>query len=78
MITFRMSAEVNEDRRVLVVLPPEVPVGKAELVVTVAAELPEDKKPGRTSLADWAEANAENWGNRLNSEKVDGFTGRRF
>ena len=32
----------------------------------------------RTSLADWAEANAENWGEQLGSEDVEGFTGRRY
>lgn len=32
----------------------------------------------RTSLADWAEQNAEHWGSELSSENVEGFTGRRF
>ncbi|HEX3147763.1 MAG TPA: hypothetical protein VHR66_06740 [Gemmataceae bacterium] len=36
------------------------------------------KKPPRTSLADWAEENAEDWGDRINSENVESFTGRRF
>jgi hypothetical protein len=58
-------------------LPPEVPTGQAELVVTVASPVP-DKKPPRTSLADWAEENAEHWGKQLSSEDVEGFTGRRF
>ena len=35
------------------------------------------KRPG-TSLADWAEQNAEDWGDQLSSEDVEGFTGRRF
>jgi hypothetical protein len=35
MITVRMSAEVKDDRRVVLTLPPEVPTGRAELVVTV-------------------------------------------
>jgi len=35
------------------------------------------KRPG-TSLADWAEENAEDWGDQLTSEDVEGFTGRRF
>lgn len=39
---------------------------------------PESPVRQRTSLADWAEQNAEDWGNRLNSEDVEGFTGRRF
>ena len=35
------------------------------------------KRPG-TSLAEWAEQNAEDWGDELNSENVEAFTGRRF
>jgi hypothetical protein len=77
MITFRIAAEVKDDRRVVLTLPPEVPTGHTELVVTVTSAPAEKKRP-RTSLANWAEANAENWGNRLNSEDVEGFTGRRF
>lgn len=36
MITFRTFAEVMSDRQVVVSLPPETPVGRAELVVTVS------------------------------------------
>jgi hypothetical protein len=39
MITFRASAEISADRRVVLTLPPETPIGKAELVVTVAPQL---------------------------------------
>ena len=77
MITFRTTTEVNDDRRVVLKLPPEVPTGQVELVVSVDSPAPDKKQP-RTSLADWAEANAEHWGNRLSSEDVEGFTGRRF
>ena len=35
------------------------------------------KRPG-TSLAVWAEQNAEDWGDQMNSENVEAFTGRRF
>jgi hypothetical protein len=35
MITLRMTTEVRDDRRVTLTLPPEVPTGPAELVVTV-------------------------------------------
>jgi hypothetical protein len=77
MITFEITADVKDDRRVVLTLPPEVPTGQAKLVVTVDSPPPQSKLP-RTSLADWAEANAENWGNRLSSEDVEGFTGRRF
>jgi hypothetical protein len=77
MITFRITADVKDDHRVVLTLPPEVPTGQTELVVTVKSTAQQDKQP-RTSLADWAEANAESWGNQLSSEDVEGFTGRRF
>jgi hypothetical protein len=35
MITVRMTTEVPDDRRVVLTLPPEVPTGRADLVVTV-------------------------------------------
>jgi hypothetical protein len=35
MITLRMTTDVPDDRRVVLTLPPEVPTGRAELVVTV-------------------------------------------
>ena len=78
MITFRITTDVKGDRRVVLTLPPEVPTGQAELVVTVASQGTEAPKRPGTSLADWAEANAEDWGDRLSSDDVEGFTGRRF
>ena len=76
MITFRLIADIKDDRRVVLALPPEVPTGNTELIVTVGSVEATSKRP-RTSLADWANANAEDWGERLSSEDVDGFTGRR-
>jgi hypothetical protein len=35
MITLHITTEVADDRRVVLTLPPEVPTGKAELVVTI-------------------------------------------
>ena len=78
MVTFRTSADVSEDRRVTLTVPAEVPVGKHEFVVTVATRPNDKARRPRSSLADWAEQNAEAWGDRLNSEDVEGFTGRRF
>jgi hypothetical protein len=76
MITFRVSADVRDDHRVVLILPPEVPTGRSELIVSVApAPVAESKSP-RSSLADWAETNAEHWGSRLSSADVGGFTGR--
>ena len=77
MITMQITVEVKEDRQVIVTLPPEVPTGQAELVISVASA-PADKKKPRTSLAEWAEANAENWGDKISSADVEGFTGRRY
>jgi len=78
MITFRVATDVKDDRRVVLTLPPEAPTGAVELIVTVDSPAAREDKPPRTSLADWAEAQAENWGTRLSSEDVEGFTGRRF
>ena len=77
MITLRLTADINADRRVVLTLPPEVPTGQADLVVTVESAQLKEKQP-RTSLAAWVDANAENWGAQFSSENVEGFTGRRF
>jgi hypothetical protein len=78
MLTFRTTAEVKEDRRIDLTLPPETPLGKAELVVTLSPQREAPEKPPRTSLADWAEQHAEQWGDRLDSSDVAKFTGRDF
>ena len=47
MISFRTSLEIGSDRRVVLMLPPETPVGAAELLVTVAPQWqPADARPG--------------------------------
>jgi hypothetical protein len=38
MITFRISTDVEADRQVVLTLPPQTPLGKAELTVTVAPQ----------------------------------------
>jgi len=55
----------------------EIHLNSSPVVPSKLAERPQEKQP-RTSLADWADANAEHWGTQLNSEDVEGFTGRRF
>ena len=77
MISFQVTTDLKDDRRVVLILPPEVPTGQTRLVVTVESSCPPDKQP-RTSLAAWAETNGEHWGKELSSENVEGFTGRRF
>ena len=76
MITFRVSADIQDDRRVILTVPPEVPTGKNELIVSVATELEVTTRLPRSSLADWADAHAEHWGNQLSATDVEGFTGR--
>jgi hypothetical protein len=77
MITMQITVDVKDDRQVVLTLPLEVPTGQTELIVTVAPQSAQKKKP-RTSLAEWAEANAEHWGDKISSEAVEGFTGRRY
>jgi hypothetical protein len=36
MITIRTSTEITSDRQIVLNLPPETPLGKADLVLTVA------------------------------------------
>lgn len=78
MITFRTLADVSDDRQVTLRVPPEVQAGKHEFVVMVATRPADKARRPRSSLAEWAERNAEAWGDRLNSEDVEKFTGRRF
>jgi hypothetical protein len=54
MITFRIKTDVNDDRRVVLTLPPEVPTGQAELVVSVDSRTPQTQHL-QTNLADWIE-----------------------
>jgi hypothetical protein len=46
MITIRTTTDVTTDRQIVVTLPPETPIGKAEIVVTVAPQGGEPVKNG--------------------------------
>ena len=70
MITFRVSADVKGDRRVILTLPPEVPTGKNDLIVSIASESEGSAKLPRSSLADWADQHAEHWGNELSASRM--------
>jgi len=50
MITFRVSAEVSNDRRVTLTVPPEVPAGKNDFVVSVATQSDDRAKRPRSSV----------------------------
>lgn len=79
MTLLHLTVDVGTDRKVVLELPPEVPVGKAKITVSIESESAQrpPKRP-RSSLADWAEKNAENYGGSIRSDDVEGFTGRRF
>jgi hypothetical protein len=76
MIVIRISADVPDDRRIVLALPPEVPTGRNELTVSIESESETKQKHRRSSLADWAETHAEHWGSQLSAADVEGFTGR--
>ena len=76
MITLQVTVDVKYGRRVVLTLPPEVPVGPTEMTVTITQQTG-SRKPPRTSLAEWAETNGEHLGDRVRSGDVEGFTGRR-
>ena len=65
MITFRISTEVKDDRQVVLTLPPEVPTGKAELVVTVDSPPSDQAKRASAALLSAMEAEP-----RLSQEDV--------
>lgn len=81
MNSFRASIEVDKDRRATIVVPPEFPTGRVDVVITAVEPngltFRQGAKP-RTSLADWARENAEHWGDEIKSTDVEGFTGRRY
>ena len=63
MITFRTSTDVRADRQVVLTLPPEVPTGRANLLVSVGESLVEDEEPDLARrfnelASEWKEANA--------------------
>jgi hypothetical protein len=63
VITFRVTTDVKDDRRIVVTLPPDVPTGEAELVVTVKSPVAETKQP-RPRLPN----RAETWSRRGRKE----------
>ena len=77
MYTIRILTDIGADRHINLILPPDAPTGKSELELNIKPQI-EQKKLPRTSLTEWAKEFAEDWGERLKSTDVEGFTGRRF
>jgi hypothetical protein len=55
-----------------------LPEGTSVNVEPVSAQASATPKRPGTSLADWAENNAESWGDRIRSDDVESFTGRKY
>ena len=69
MMTFRLSADVQNDHRIVLTCPPRCRTGKRNSSSVSSEAGKPDRRP-RTSLVDWAEENSEHWGNRLDASDV--------
>ena len=76
MITFRTSADVPEDRHVVVNLPPETPVGRAELVVTVVPQGSKDSARG--SVRRWFGSVRSGDARSADNERIDADLARSY
>ncbi len=77
MAIIRVTADIKQDRRVEIVLPPDTPLGQAELTISIEPTAA-PPLPRKASLAEWARKYAEDMGDDVKSTDVEGFTGRRF
>lgn len=77
MATIRLTADITEERRIEIVLPPDTPLGQAELTLTIES-VATPPPPRKFSLSDWAAKYAEDMGDDVKSTDVEGFTGRRY
>lgn len=75
MSTVRFTAEVLPDGTIQPPNGVHIPPGKVEITVESPVGSSEEP-PQRRSLADWADREAEHWGERLQSSDVSSFTGR--
>ena len=53
MITMQITVEVKYDRQGVLTLPPEVPTGQTELVVTVSPQSRPRRKPAELRAPRW-------------------------
>ena len=75
MSIVRCTGEVLADGTLRLPKGIQLVPGKAEVTIE-QSEGATNEVPQRRSLADWAEENAEHWGERLRAEDVSSFTGR--
>ena len=78
MMTLKISAEVTANHQLIVALPPEFAVGQKLDVEVTLRQSPNGEPYAQPGLLEWAEQNAEHWGDAIRSDDVEGFTGRRY
>ena len=76
MTITRFTADVLPDGSIRPPKEIQLTPGTADIIVYQQVLNSDLEKRGRTSLADWAEENAEHWGDRLSAGDVNKFTGR--
>ena len=76
MATVRFTGEILPDGTIRLPEGVQLAPGKVQITVEHAADALNNDLPQRRSLADWAETEAEHWGERLRSDDVSSFTGR--
>ena len=76
MATVRFTGEILPDGTIRLPEGVKLAPGTAEITVEHSTDAPGHDVPQRRSLADWAETEAEHWGQRLRADDVSSFTGR--
>lgn len=76
MATVRFTGEVLPDGTIRLPEGVQLAPGKVEITVEHATDDVHHDAPQRRSLADWAETEAEHWGQRLRANNVSSFTGK--
>ena len=76
MATVRFTGEILPDGTIRLPEGVKLAPGTAEITVEHSTDAPGHDVPQRRSLADWAETEAEPWGQRWRADGVSRFTGR--
>lgn len=76
MISVRTIADITPDRQVVVTLPPETPLGKAELVVTIAPQPIDTAQRG--GLRRWFGAARSGESRSADNERIDADLSRAY
>ncbi len=76
MTITRFTADVLPDGSIRPPKEIQLTPGSVDVIVFQQVLNTDMEARERTSLADWAEENAEHWGDRLSAKDVNKFTGR--